>query len=276
MDTANNPIVFYDIAMRPPVEKTCCSPNPWKSRLALNFKGVPYTTTWVPLPEIKNVRSGKGVAATRQFADGTDFYTLPMIEDPAHEGTKVGDSFDIAVYLQRTYPDSGAGNLLPDQPLDYSVGQELAFLIPLTDRRGGDFDNYAQFNLNVDAAFTAHVPLMAHGMPLDPATAPLTHAEFVRRAGVKSWDDFKVEGEARQKMKDSFRNTLAGLAAYFEKSGGPFVLGAQASYADFIIGGWVQMASRCLPAEEWEEIRGWHGGAWGRFYDALQQYAEVK
>lgn len=105
-------IVFYDIAMRPPVEENSCAVNPWKTRLALNFKGVPYTTSWVPLPDISKVRSKLKVPPCRKFADGSDFYTLPIIEDPT-TGSLVGDSFDIAVYLQKTYPNSGAGDLFP-------------------------------------------------------------------------------------------------------------------------------------------------------------------
>ena len=114
----SSPIVFYDIAMRPPVEKNCCSPNPWKTRLALNFKGLPYSTSWVALPDIAKVRSSLKVPPCRKFADGTDFFTLPVIEDPATDSL-VGDSFDIAVYLQNTYPNSGAGDLFPPQTIDY-------------------------------------------------------------------------------------------------------------------------------------------------------------
>ncbi|KAF8941926.1 hypothetical protein BGZ47_007039, partial [Haplosporangium gracile] len=94
-------LVFYDVAMRPPFTTTCCAANPWKSRYALNFKKVPYSTSWVQLPDITKVRRALGVPASRKFADGTDFYTLPMLSDPTH-GAIVGDSFDIAIYLQKT------------------------------------------------------------------------------------------------------------------------------------------------------------------------------
>lgn len=36
---------------------------------------------------------------------GTDFYTLPMLQVPS--GEVIGDSFDIANYLEDTFPDSG-------------------------------------------------------------------------------------------------------------------------------------------------------------------------
>lgn len=269
-------MIFYDIAMRPPVAATCCAPNPWKSRLALNFKDIPHSTSWVQLPDITKVHRGLGVPASRKFADGTDFYTLPMLSDPSTNSI-IGDSFDIAAYLQKSYPNSVAGNLFPPQTLDFVFGHDLALLAPLSERKEGEFDEYARFNTNVDAAFSAHVPLMIHGMPLDPTTAEATKAEFVRRAGVTSWDDFAVSGEEREKLKNSFRDVLGDLAKLFLRdSSGPFLLGKQASYADFIVGGWLWMIRGTLPDDEWEEARDWYGGVFGRLHDALEKYGEVK
>jgi glutathione S-transferase len=274
--TSSSPIVFYDIAQRPPVEKTCCAPNPWKTRLALNFKDIPYKTSWVPLPDVAKVRTSLKVAACRKFADGSDFFTLPIVEDPA-TGSLVGDSFDIAVYLQKTYPSSGAGDLFPAQTLDYVFAPENAVLIPLSECRESDYPEYAKFNMNVDAAFTAHVQLTIQGFPFDPATEEISRAEFVRRAGVTSWEDFALVGEQRENTMESFRNTLGGLAKLFLRdAGGPFLLGRRASYADMIVDGWLRMMRATLPEGEWEEVRSWHGGLFGRLHDALEVYAEVK
>jgi glutathione S-transferase len=272
----SNPIVFYDIATRPPLEKNCCSPNPWKTRLALNFKGLPYSTSWVALPDIAKVRSSLKVPPCRKFADGTDFFTLPIIEDPATDSL-VGDSFDIAVYLQNTYPNSGAGDLFPPQTIDYIFTHDNALLVPLSDCRENEFPEYAKFNVNVDAVFSAHVQLTVQGFPFDPATAEISKAEFVRRAGVTCWEDFALVGEEREKMKDSFRNMLGGLAKPFLRdTSGPFLLGTKASYADLIVGAWLRMMRVTLPESEWEEMRSWYEGLFGRLHDALEVYAEVK
>lgn len=271
--TSANPIVFYDIALRPPVEQSCCSPNPWKARLALNFKGLPFATSWVPLPDVAKVRSTLKVPPVRKFADGTDFFTLPIIEDPA-TGSFVGDSFDIAVYLQETYPDSGAGHLFPPQTLDFAY--DLAVAIPLSECRS-EFPEYARFNVSVDAAFSAHVQLTLGTFPFDPATAEISKAEFARRAGVSSWEDFALGDEAREKLKGSFRDMLGRLGELFSRdASGPFLLGARASYADLIVGGWLRMMRAALPGGEWEEVRGWHGGIFGRLHDALEVYAVMK
>ncbi|KAJ5550577.1 glutathione S-transferase-like protein ustS [Penicillium sp. DV-2018c] len=265
----STPITFYDIATTPPSEKTCCSPNPWKTRLALNFKNRPFKTKWIQMPDITNVRKGLNLPACRKFADGTDYYTLPIIED--HEkNTKVGDSFDIAAYLQTTYPDSGE-DLFPAQKLDYVYDCGPA-AVPLTECRESDYPEYAKFNVNVDAAFTAHVVLAVGGFPFDPATEEASKAEYVRRMGASRWEDFVVTGEVREQVKGSFKDMLGGLAKLF-KDGGPFILGAKATYADLIIGAWLRMFHATLPESEWEEVRAWHGGLFGRLHDALDVYA---
>jgi len=278
MSTASepsHPIVFYDIAQRPPVEETCCSPNPWKARLALNFKGLPYTTSWVPLPDISKVRSNLKVPPCRKFADGTDFYTLPIIEDPA-TNSSVGDSFDIAVYLQKTYPNSGAGDLFPPQTLDYEFKHDM-ILVPLSEWQDKEFPEYARFNMNVDAAFSIHSQLTVQGFPFDPATAEMTKAEFVRRAGLTCWEDFALVGDAREKTMDSFRHALGDLGKLFSKdTSGPFILGAKACYADFNVGAWLRMMRATLPEIEWDQVASWHGGLFGQLHDALEVYAEVK
>ncbi|KAH0490288.1 hypothetical protein TgHK011_001765 [Trichoderma gracile] len=270
------PITLYDIAHKPPVTKHCFSPNPWKTRFALNFKALPYTTTWVRMPDIPYARRELGLPACRKFADGTDFYTLPVIKD-ASAGVVLGDSFDIAVYLQRTYPDSGGGDLFPEQTLDYAFDPGYALAVPLSERADGGHPEYYRFNTNVDAAFTSHVPLMVSRMAFDPATEEQTKAEFVRRAGVKSWDDFALTSEAREKFMQSFEAALGDLARLYRRdASGPFLLGKQASYADFIVGAWLRMSSMCLPESEWDEVRSWHDGVFGKLHDALDAYAEVK
>lgn len=269
-------IAFYDIAMKPPVEKNCCSPNPWKARQALNFKGLPYSTTWVPLPEVSKVRSSLKIPACRKFADGSDFNTLPIIEDPT-TNAQVGDSFDIAVYLQKTYPDSGAGDLFPPQTLDYTFTPDLAIPVPLSEIPESGFPEYAKFNVYVDAAFSAHVRLGIDTFPFDPATAEISKAEFVRRVGATRWEDFSLVGEEREQTKESFKKTLAGLGKLFLKdTSGPFILGKRATYADLIVGGWLRMIHVTFPKNDWEDVRSWHDGLFGKLFDALDVYATVK
>lgn len=219
--TNHPPLTFYDIAMRPPVEKTCSAPNPWKARLALNFKNAAYKTNWVHLPDIASTRRSLNVPAGRKFADGSDFYTLPILHDAATD-TKIGDSFDIAVYLQERDPDNG-GDLFPalkeNEKLDFECGAHS--MIPLSDitecGKGKKYIEYANFNTHVDAAFTAHVQLMVHGLEFPDETAEQSKAEFCRRAGVNSWEFFGVEGEERVKLKESLKGMLGDLGRLFDR-----------------------------------------------------------
>ncbi|KAI4792110.1 hypothetical protein E4T45_12800, partial [Aureobasidium sp. EXF-8846] len=245
--TPLKPIGFYDIAFKAPREETNTAVNPWKTRLALNFKALPYTTFWVPVPDVEKVRRSLQVPASRKFGDGSDYYTLPVITDP-NTNEAIGDSFDIAEYLQKTYPDSGL-DLFPEQKLDYVFTPDQASPVPISDIRGREHDEYAKFNMSVDEVFTAHVVLMAHSMLLEPAGKQV----FVQRAGVDSFDAFKCVGEQREKALVSFEDKLEGLAKIFKKDErGPFVLGQQASYADLIVGGWLRMANRTLNSSEWD------------------------
>ncbi|KAJ5970177.1 uncharacterized protein N7479_000095 [Penicillium vulpinum] len=269
-------ITFYDIALASPAPKSACSPNPWKTRYALNFKNIPYKTTWVPLLAISSVRGALNIPASRKFADGSPYHTLPVISDPA-TGRIVGDSFGIATYLQEQYPSSGAGDLFPAQELGFVFGRDLALFAPIAEAEVGEGPAamYVKFNTNVDAVFSAHARLMAHGMPFDPATAEECKVMFSKRVGAP-WEALAIYGEERQELLRSFDETLGGLAKlYMSDESGPFLMGNRASYADFIVGGWLRMSRGMLPEEEWEALKRWHSGVFGRLHEALEVFAQM-
>ncbi|KAJ5116900.1 hypothetical protein N7456_001248 [Penicillium angulare] len=268
-------ITLYDIAFQAPTNTSNTAPNPWKSRLALNFKGLPHKTEWVPLLQIPETRKRLGSAPGRKFADGSDFYTLPLVTDSSTNSI-IGDTIDFAIHLQRTYPDAGAGNLFPAQKLEYTYTPEFDFPAPLSEHAEGEYGEYVRFNTNVDNVFSAHCVLMVGGYKFDPSDEEAVKAEFVRRSGVPSWDSFLVEGEARDKTKASFHKALEGLADLLKKDpSGPFILGHKPNYADLIVGGWLQMTKMTLPADEWKEFTGWYDGVFGQLSEALQQFTHV-
>ncbi len=90
----------------------------------------------------------------------------------AATGSTVGNSFDIAVYLQRTYPNTGAGDLFPTQTLDCAFTQNVEFVAPLSERLKGDFAEYARFNPVVDAPFSPTFRSWFKACPL--ITSPLS------------------------------------------------------------------------------------------------------
>lgn len=208
-------------------------------------------------------------------ATDTDYYTLPMLQVPG-SGKIIGDSFDIANFLEDTFPNSG-GRLFPQDStgtgLDYeSPKKDTAFFAPLTSNKGSKNQAYARFNMHVDATFSSHVVLVAQYMPFNPNTAEASKALFVKRAHLNSWDDLSVQGEAREQIKASFKETLASLAQLFTiHESGPYLEGTEANYADLIVGGWLNMMSATMPKEDWEDLRAWHGGVFARLHDALQE-----
>ncbi|KAG6991163.1 hypothetical protein G7Y79_00056g090440 [Physcia stellaris] len=227
------PLVFYDIASGPPVRTY--APNPWKTRLALNFKTANYQTRWVELPEITSIRQELGAAPVRTLPDGSPFYTLPIIKNPS-TGEVIGDSFEIALYLDKLLPS--APPLFPPS----TVGLQKAF------------------NTQVDAIFTNHVLLSTHGMPLNPANAHITQKTWMDRFGAKSWDDFAA--------------ALGELATVYGLTEGVWLEGERPCYADLIVGGWLGMLKETTP--EWRDVRTWHGGFLGRLDEALGRYAVVR
>lgn len=220
-----------------------------RSSYTLNIKALPYKTQWIELPDVKATRLAHSVAPVRKLPNEEDFYTLPMIHDPSTDAY-IGDSFDIAVHLDQKYPESGQ-TLFPKD----SIGIHRVF------------------NAHVDALFTRHVILCSNGMPFNPETAEVSKAEFVRRAGVTSWDQLCVEGEVRAKIVEVFKADMEEFAKMYRFEG-PFLEGEKMTYADVIVGAWLQFMRVTLP--EWEQICEWQGGRWKRLHEALQQWAEQK
>ena len=103
---------------------------------------------------------------------GSDYYTLPMLQTP--DGQVLGDTFDIALYLDETYPTSGAGRLFPDNlkgtGLDYETPCPPIAHVPVTTNEGKPHPEYARFNWHVDTTFTSHVILVAYYMPFKSDT----------------------------------------------------------------------------------------------------------
>lgn len=80
-------IILYDLCAAETARRF--SPHCWKARMALAHKGLDYETVGVPFTRIKEIGDG--------FSP-----TVPVIED---NGRMVRDSFDIALYLEETYPE---------------------------------------------------------------------------------------------------------------------------------------------------------------------------
>jgi len=90
-------IVLYDLPSRG--TSTCWSYNPWKIRLALNFKGLPYETEWVDYPDLVPKFKTLGLAPNETGRP----YTIPTVKVPS--GQLIMDGLVIAQALEKLYPE---------------------------------------------------------------------------------------------------------------------------------------------------------------------------
>lgn len=270
---ASKHIVFYDIASGPPVRTF--APNPWKTRYALNFKKVAYRTEPIDMPDIASVRQKLGVPANRTLPDGSPYHTLPLIHDQS-TGAFIGDTFEIALHLDKTYPSNP----------------------PLF--RPGTTGLTASFNARVDELFTKHVALSST-MPFPEESQERINSIFAARFGLTDLSAMALSASAREALFVAFENALGEFAKAYRHVGGttdtvwlasgtaaaqaqksereevgPYLDGDEPAYADLIVGAWLAMLAECMDAKDWERVRGWHGGLWGRVHDALEPLREMR
>lgn len=273
MATTNKEIIFYDIASNAPIRTF--APNPWKTRYALNHKKLPYTTKPTDMPDIASVREKLGVPANRTLPNGLPYHTLPLIHDQATNAF-IGDTFEIALYLDKTY---------------HQYPQLF---------RPGTTGLVAALNNRVDDLFTKFVAL-SDNMPFPEPSKEKINSIFASRFGVSNLSDMSLSASAREALFIGFENALGEFAKAYAHTGGttdtvwcatgtaeaqkqkqgreevgPWLDGDEPVYADFVVGGWLAMAAECMPPRDWERVRGWHGGLWGRVHDALGPLREMK
>ncbi|KAL0569596.1 hypothetical protein V5O48_012369 [Marasmius crinis-equi] len=248
-----NIIEFYDIPSKLP--GIAWSPNTWKTRYCLNYKGIPYKTIWVEYPDIASTCKRIGAAPSTYKRDGTPYYTLPVIHDPS-TGKTISDSPLIAEYLEQTYPDTP--RLFP--PGTRSL--QAAF-----------YDAFEDHHLNHIALFV--VPKTA--LILNPRSFEFFKEDRSKRLGSVAMEDLYPKGEKKTELWQKWKDQWGAVDKWMKDSETVLVMEDTITFADFVVAGWV-MWCRCLwgpESEEWKEIAGWHGGRWGRLLDRLAKFETV-
>ncbi|EUC65041.1 glutathione S-transferase, putative [Rhizoctonia solani AG-3 Rhs1AP] len=241
--TKENPIVFYDILS----EHGYWSPNTYKTRLTLNHKRLPYRVEYVSFSDITPKLKELGVRAMH--------YTLPMIADPSPDPngkpTYVVDSFDIALYLDKTYP-------APKYPIVFPPGTRAVQKIT-----ADLFTNKAGYVI-----LSGMVPLTARDGFLDERGREYllkTRKEFLKAPADTSIGS-KFWGDAHEKW--SWFGEILDL-----NEEGPFVTGKQISFTDFAIGGIISFIRRVEGGDMqmWKAISEWQGGRWARLWTEIEK-----
>ncbi|EKG14574.1 Glutathione S-transferase [Macrophomina phaseolina MS6] len=169
--------------------------------MALNYKGIDYKTEWLEYPDVAPTLRATGLPPNK--ADGTAAYTIPTVRFP--DGTYVMDSWEIAKEIEKRYPQNSLR--LDSEPIPALAGvfAPLAgVLLPLVPR---------------------HV--------LTEKSQPYFNETRKERFGM-SLDDYEKEKGGDQAW-EAAKEPIAELATVLKKNDGPYILGDQVSYADFVI-----------------------------------------
>ncbi|KAE9396353.1 hypothetical protein BT96DRAFT_958228 [Gymnopus androsaceus JB14] len=258
MSNSGTTIIFYDIPFAEP--GVCWSPFTWRTRYCLNYKGLPYRTEWVEYPDIEALCIKIGAAPTDVQDDGvTPEYTLPVIYDPT-TGRAVSDSFDIAVYLDATYPST------PRVMHPGMQGIQTACA------------SYANFQTARVRPFV--IPAVFQKLP------PGRSQEYFRRTrevtiGCKL-EDWTPRGEDGVREWKAFERGLMFVDKPYKRArketGGRFICGEHPTFADFALAGVLQWCKEGFgpESEEWRDISSWEDRKWETFLNNLEMVAQVQ
>ncbi|PMD30416.1 hypothetical protein L207DRAFT_592541 [Hyaloscypha variabilis F] len=194
-------VILYDIPSKPPCHGW--SINPWKTRMALNFKEVPYTTEWTEFPDLEPKFKEFGLTPNEQGRP----YTSPAVKFDS--STYIQDSAKIASELEKRYPEPSLHLDSPLLPKAYAaVGAILEVIRPMLMRKV--------------------LPNLLNERSADYISH--TRAEALR----KSREEYSKESVVEEVWRKS-EVPLKNLATLIKGNGGPFVMGKTPSYADFVI-----------------------------------------
>lgn len=159
----------------------------------------------------------------------------------------------------------------------------------------------AAFSQYIDGLFTKYAILCTE-MPFAPEVADKVKAMFAKRAGAMSVD-LSLGDEQREQMMQQYEASLGELAKAYRhtggttdywwraggtadaqrqrpppgrEQGGPFLDGDEPCYSDFIVGAWLKMSEAAMKPEDWQRVRTWQGGLWGRVVDGLSKWSAIK
>lgn len=248
------PIVFYDIPSNERIKHAPWSPNTWKIRYALNYKGLKYKTEWVEYPDIAGVVQKLGGKPTEKTPDGRDHYTLPVIYDPNTKKV-VEDSAAIAKYLDETYPDTP--KLFP-AGTDAFQAAFLDFAWPVL--------GFPVFMLVI----------------LDTANSLLPRSHDYFRSTREQKFGKKLEELATEEEWAKVEAGLAKLKGYLDANGKGndlLLMGAQGgiTYSDIQIASFFVWAKIVWGegSEKWKRLISLHDGKWAQFYAQFTKFEQV-
>ncbi|KAF8524615.1 hypothetical protein BU17DRAFT_63175 [Hysterangium stoloniferum] len=255
--STNSIITLYDMATRKG------DPAGWnmmglKARYALSFKGVEFQTVWLEYPEMEPTMRRIGAAPTGSRPDGSPFFTIPVISDPIHrtpkgEATVISDSWKIAEHLDRHYPAPGL--LFPDG----TKALQSLFL------------DYANTKI------AAHIRLISMSVAvlwLNDESATYSRKQVEATYGAKIEELCPRGSEKWDHSWTVLQKRFSDLAAHQDKNGpeSTFILGAQVTFADFILLAMLEQLVLTAPDEWKQKVEHWDNGRWKKLRDGCSAW----
>ena len=214
-------VTLFDLPSKKTTPYTCWSPNVWKTRLVLNYKNVPYTTAWLEHDRIESTLSALGIPPNQPKPTGPppSRYTLPAVQLP--DGSTAMDSAVIAPEIEKRYPE-------PSLHLDNGLHEQASAILgqlafPLL--------GVLYPRIFRDILIDSVVPWWRAKRE---ATLGCTIEEFeAAKGGEPAWKAAEPGIAAMQKFLTENK-----------RDEGPFILGSQVCYADFIVAGMAEALRR--------------------------------
>ncbi|KAK5172856.1 uncharacterized protein LTR77_002976 [Saxophila tyrrhenica] len=211
----SNTMILYDIPTKG--RCACFSPNVWKTRLVLNYKGIPYRTEWLSHPEIAPKLKATGIEPN-PAGQGSP-YTLPAIQ--LSDGNTIMESTTIAAKLESLHPN-------PPLHLDNGLVQKVGPII-----------GKASFPL-----IPVFMPRIGRDVIVEDSV------EYFQTAREKRFGMTLDELEKTKGGEQAWEASRPGLVELSEfiaaqkQDEGPFILGSVGCYADFMIASMVEALRR--------------------------------
>ncbi|KAL4077577.1 hypothetical protein J3A83DRAFT_4388889 [Scleroderma citrinum] len=222
----------------------------YHSRFVLSYKGLPFQIDWVELPDIAPRMKEIG-ASPGKHPDGSDHYTLPVLRDP-NTGAVVTDSWDIAVYLENTYPEK------PIFPKD-TKGLIRAF-------------NTAE----VDQIVPIRKFLFLRAREIFTGRSAEYFTTTREKYFNQKFEEFSPEGSPeRDQHWSSLEKAFTTTKMWCNQSDGKWFMGNIFSYVDILAAARVFWLKKILHDDEWKRIARWHDGMWERVLVDVERECKV-
>jgi glutathione S-transferase len=191
-----------------------------------------------------------GIPPSSQM-DGVPSYSVPSIIDDS-TGAKVSETFNIAVYLDKQYPNTP--KVLPAG----TEALQAAF--------------HEEFYKVVAPIYPIFFPKCNGG--LNKPSADYFDSTREKMFG-KTMAELEPKGEERVKAWKQVQDAFDTLDGWMSRSSGPYFVGDTVSLADFVVAGLLSEFGICLgeDSKEWKDLMVWNNGRWAGLKKNLDAWA---